>query len=94
MTEKRVNVLLVEDNPLHVKLVPRLIKDEAQFACDVTEAGSVAEALEELERGIDLVLSYLVLPDCQDLETLFNVTAAAHNTLARLQANSASWDCQ
>ena len=94
MTEKRVNVLLVEDNPLHVKLVPRLIEGEVQFACDVTEAGSVDEAIKELKRGIDLVLSYLVLPDCQDLETLFNVLAAAHNTLVCLQAHSAKWDCR
>ncbi|MFY0309984.1 Glu/Leu/Phe/Val dehydrogenase dimerization domain-containing protein [Leisingera sp. D0M16] len=81
MADQPVNVLLVEDNPLHMKLVERLIDSEPQLQCSVDLADNLADGLSRLAAGgIDLVLLDLVLPDSQELETLFRVRAAAPDT--------------
>jgi len=81
MADQTVNVLLVEDNPLHMKLVERLIESEPQLQCSVDPASNLADGLARLAAGgVDLVLLDLVLPDSQELETLFRVRAAAPDT--------------
>lgn len=81
MADQTVNVLLVEDNPLHMKLVERLIEGEPQLQCSVDPVGNLADGLARLEAGgVGLVLLDLVLPDSQELETLFRVRAAAPDT--------------
>lgn len=81
MADQTVNVLLVEDNPLHMKLVERLIESEPQLQCKVDPAANLADGLARLAAGgVDLVLLDLVLPDSQELETLFRVRAAAPDT--------------
>ncbi|UWQ83044.1 Glu/Leu/Phe/Val dehydrogenase dimerization domain-containing protein [Leisingera caerulea] len=81
MADQTVKVLLVEDNPLHMKLVERLIDSEPQLQCSVDPAANLADGLARLAAGgIDLVLLDLVLPDSQELETLFRVRAAAPDT--------------
>ncbi|MFW8595723.1 Glu/Leu/Phe/Val dehydrogenase dimerization domain-containing protein [Cribrihabitans neustonicus] len=76
-----VRLLLVEDNPLHAKLVERLIEGAPQLNCALETAATLAEGLSCLSAGgVDLVLLDLVLPDSRDLETLFRVRAAAPET--------------
>jgi signal transduction histidine kinase/FixJ family two-component response regulator len=67
ITEHRpISVLLVEDNPDHIHLIERRLRDGG---LDVTRATSGREALQSLE-GIDLVLLDYRLPDMSGLETL------------------------
>ncbi|MGH2808914.1 MAG: ATP-binding protein [Actinomycetota bacterium] len=63
---RRISVLLVEDNPDHVHLIERRLRDGG---LDVHRASSGREALESLD-GIDLVLLDYRLPDMSGLETL------------------------
>src|ERR687894_28375 len=63
---RRISVLLVEDNPDHVHLIERRLRDGG---LDVRRASSGAEALASLD-GIDLVLLDYRLPDMSGLETL------------------------
>ncbi|MEY9559101.1 Glu/Leu/Phe/Val dehydrogenase dimerization domain-containing protein [Sinorhizobium fredii] len=78
MSDQTVRVLLVEDNPLHAKLIQRLLDTEMQLHCEVVAVDRLADGLGQLERGAtDLVLLDLILPDSQELETLFRIRAAA-----------------
>ncbi|KUJ85702.1 glutamate dehydrogenase [Ruegeria marisrubri] len=78
MSDQAVNILLIEDNPLHAKLVVRLIEGEPQLRCTLQSAETLADGLAILHAGgIDLVLLDLVLPDSQELETFFRVHTAA-----------------
>ena len=61
-----ISVLLVEDNPDHVHLIERRLRDGG---VEVRRAFSGKEALEALD-GIDLVLLDYRLPDMSGLETL------------------------
>jgi signal transduction histidine kinase len=63
---RRISVLLVEDNPDHVHLIERRLRDGG---LDVHRASSGREALASLD-GIDLVLLDYRLPDMSGLETL------------------------
>lgn len=78
MSDQIVRLLLVEDNPLHAKLIQRLLDTEVQLRCEVVAVDRLADGLGHLERGAtDLVLLDLILPDSQELETLFRVRAVA-----------------
>ncbi|WOS65031.1 Glu/Leu/Phe/Val dehydrogenase dimerization domain-containing protein [Sinorhizobium fredii] len=78
MSDQTVRVLLVEDNPLHAKLIQRLLDTEMQLHCEVVAVDRLADGVGQLERGAtDLVLLDLILPDSQELETLFRIRAAA-----------------
>lgn len=67
VAERRpISVLLVEDNPDHVHLIERRLRDGG---LDVRRASSGREALASLD-GIDLVLLDYRLPDMSGLETL------------------------
>ena len=63
---RRISVLLVEDNPDHVHLIERRLRDGGLV---VHRASSGREALDSLD-GIDLVLLDYKLPDMSGLETL------------------------
>ena len=78
MVDHIVRLLLVEDNPLHARLIQQLLGGDAQLRCAVESVDRLSEGLARLGRGaVDLVLLDLVLPDSQELETLFKVRAAA-----------------
>ena len=67
VAERRpITVLLVEDNPDHVHLIERRLRDGG---LDVRRASSGKEALASLD-GIDLVLLDYRLPDMSGLDTL------------------------
>ena len=70
LAERRpISVLLVEDNPDHVHLIERRLRDGG---LDVRRASSGKEALASLD-GIDLVLLDYKLPDMSGLETLQHI---------------------
>ncbi|MCG6658236.1 response regulator [Halomonas campisalis] len=78
MPEQPIRLLLIEDNPLHSRLVQQLIKADTQLNCEVETAERLDQGLTRLARGkIDLVLLDLVLPDSQELETLWRVRLVA-----------------
>ena len=70
LAERRpISVLLVEDNPDHIHLIERRLRDGG---LDVRRASSGKEALASLD-GIDLVLLDYKLPDMTGLETLHHI---------------------
>jgi glutamate dehydrogenase (NAD(P)+) len=78
LSDQSVRILLVEDNPLHAKLIQRLLDTEVQLRCEAVAVDCLADGLGQLERDvIDLVLLDLILPDSQELETLFRLRSAA-----------------
>lgn len=77
MPENRISALLIEDNPVHVRLIQALLSDVSNTAVDLQQEGSLAAGLNRLgEGGIDVVLLDLVLPDSEELDTFFRVRAA------------------
>jgi diguanylate cyclase (GGDEF)-like protein len=72
-----VRVLLVEDNPGDARLVEILLAEAGQ-GFEVSHAGRLGDALEELDRAyLDVVLLDLSLPDSSGLETVERVRMAA-----------------
>jgi two-component system cell cycle sensor histidine kinase/response regulator CckA len=76
MTEGRIHLLLVEDNPGDARLVREMLRDAPEIETDVVDR--LAPALDRLSAGgIDLVLLDLGLPDSTGLDTVRSVTGAA-----------------
>jgi glutamate dehydrogenase (NAD(P)+) len=75
---KSATVLLIEDNPVHVRLVQGLLAGSPNPKFELATAGSLSEGLKRLNQDrIDLVLLDLTLPDSDDLETYIRVRAHA-----------------
>lgn len=73
-----VQVLLIEDNPVHARLIEGLLSESKSPSFQLTVAGLLADGLARLAAGnIDLILLDLVLPDSQDLETFIRVRSHA-----------------
>ena len=78
MQSGRTAVLLIEDNPIHAKLIEKLLGQATGHAFDLTTEDCLQLGLTQLGKvHFDLVLLDLVLPDSQDLETFFRVRAEA-----------------
>ena len=76
MSASYIKVLMIEDNPIHTRLIERLLAKANEHEFDVTSADQLSVGLENLAAGgFDVVLLDLVLPDSQELETLFRVRA-------------------
>ncbi len=76
MADSSISVLLVEDNPIHARLLQGLLKPE--FAVEAVT--SLAAGLARLAAGgIDAILLDLVLPDSQELATFERVKATVPN---------------
>ena len=66
-----ISVLLIEDNPIHVRLLQALLQEAKNPAVEIGVAGDLAEGLQRLhEGGIDVLLLDLVLPGTTGLEIL------------------------
>lgn len=77
MSEHTVDVLMIEDNPVHVQLI-RHYMESSRLATRLHVAGTLREGLDLIgEASFDVVLLDLVLPDSADLDTLHSVRAAA-----------------
>lgn len=78
MTSQPISVLLVEDNPVYLHLIQRLLGQSTHPLFKVDTVGSVAAALERLSAGgIDVVLLDLMLPDSAALDTFYRIRANA-----------------
>ncbi len=67
MPENLIEVLMVEDNPVHVQLI-RHFMDSSRLKTRLHVAGTLREGLDLIEKeSFDVVLLDLVLPDSADL---------------------------
>ena len=72
-----VSALLIEDNPIHVRLLQALLEEAKKPAVDVVVANDLASGLSRLQEGdIDVVLLDLVLPDSQEMATFDRIKEA------------------
>ncbi len=79
-TENRLRVLLIEDNPVHVRLIEGLLHSSKKPTFELAIAGRLSEGLARLAQGgIDIILLDLTLPDSEDLETFIRVRSQATN---------------
>lgn len=78
MPGQATKVLLIEDNPLHAKMVQKLLEGDSQLVCEITSVDRLADGIARLQGDVfDIVLLDLVLPDSQDLETFVRLRSAA-----------------
>ena len=81
MTASSISVLLIEDNPIHTRLLQGLLRDAQGPAFAVETADHLAVGVARLgQGGIDAVLLDLVLPDSQEMATFERVKEVAPNT--------------
>ena len=80
MSVSYLKVLLIEDNPIHTRLIERLLAKANGHEFDVTSADQLSEGLVKLaQEEFDVVLLDMVLPDSQGIDTLYRVKAEAPN---------------
>ncbi|HVC93739.1 MAG TPA: Glu/Leu/Phe/Val dehydrogenase dimerization domain-containing protein [Pirellulales bacterium] len=73
-----LRVLLIEDNPIHVRLIGELLHGTKSPVFELVTAADLADGMARLrEGGIDVVLLDLTLPDSQDLETFTRMRSQA-----------------
>lgn len=79
MRDKKTTIMLVEDNPLHRRLIERLIAAGGRIPYEVETFERLEPALKRLadKGGIDVILLDLVLPGSQGLDTLARVRGSA-----------------
>ncbi len=76
--DKRIRILLIEDNPGDVRLIQEMLDQAVQDGYQVECADRLSKGLECLVKGgIDVVLLDLGLPDSQGLDTFGKVHAQA-----------------
>jgi glutamate dehydrogenase (NAD(P)+) len=72
-----ISVLLVEDNPIHARLLQGLLSDRSDPAFAVEAVDHLAAGIQRLSTGsFDAVLLDLVLPDSQEMATFERVKEA------------------
>jgi PAS domain S-box-containing protein len=75
--ERKLRILLIEDNPADVLLVREALAGRRSLRCEVETAGTLEKGLGRLTRGgIDVVLLDLSLPDAQGFTTFEAAFAA------------------
>ncbi len=74
-----IHILLVEDNPGDARLLHETLREAGDESFDMYHAETLAEAIDQLGGPVccEVVLLDLSLPDCQGLETIRRVEAAA-----------------
>lgn len=81
VSERFPDVLLVEDNPLHVRLVQTMLREVWKDISTLRVAKRLDIAIAHLRKSIpDVILLDLVLPDADHLEGLHAVLSFAPNT--------------
>jgi len=76
--DNSVNLLLIEDNPVQVRLVQKLLADSKAPVFQFQHVGTLQEGLNCLESDpIDVILLDLTLPDSEELDTFLKVRARA-----------------
>ena len=78
MSESSIRVLLIEDNPLHARMLQGFLDDIATPGFPVEWVDSLSEGLDRVTREkFDVVLLDLVLPDSKGLDTFVRWTTHA-----------------
>jgi len=78
MSSMTISVLLVEDNPIHARLLQGLLSDRSDPAFAVEAVDHLEAGIQRLSTGsFDAVLLDLVLPDSQEMATFKRVKEAA-----------------
>lgn len=78
MSDQTISVLLIEDNPIHTRLLEGLLNDIEAQQFSLEAVATLAAGIERLNQGgVDVVLLDLVLPDTQELETFVRVRTYA-----------------
>ncbi len=81
MAERRIRLLLVEDDPDDVWMMRNLLGDRWDEPFDMVHVELLSAAVERLaEESYDIILLDLTLPDSQGLETFFAMHAQADET--------------
>ena len=81
MAGSTISVLLIEDNPIHARLLQGLLGDQCEPNFAVEAADHLKAGIERLGTvDFDAVLLDLVLPDSQELATFERVKEAAPET--------------
>ncbi len=81
MESETVRLLLIEDNPVDVRLIERMLSDARELALEIESVDRLSAGLECCARGgIGLILLDLSLPDSQGLDTLRRVRAESPET--------------
>lgn len=75
-----IRLLLVEDNPADADLVADLLEEARAASFELSRAGRLSEALDELDRQVaDCLLLDLGLPDAQGMEAVVSIRSAHPN---------------
>ncbi|MCX7597289.1 MAG: response regulator [Armatimonadetes bacterium] len=78
MSEKSIQILLVEDNPGDARLIREILREAPGLRFDMAVVERLSQALQQLEEKLfDVVLLDLSLPDSQGLDTFDKVYARA-----------------
>lgn len=77
MPDNGVTVLMIEDNPIHARLIQNLM-DSSDLKYNLLTADSLATGIERLEQDtVDVILLDLVLPDSAEMATFDSIRSAA-----------------
>ncbi len=69
-----MNIVVIEDNPMHARLIERLLLGVRQAQYQVQVAGDLATGIAAVEEGgVDLVLLDLMLPDSEGLDSFLRL---------------------
>ncbi|WP_040669295.1 response regulator, partial [Rhizobium giardinii] len=79
MSDQTVRILLVEDNPLHAKLIQRLLDTEMQLRCEVVAVDRLADGLRHaVQNPIGCLLRELTAMFLAEYPKLMAAIDAAH----------------
>jgi DNA-binding NarL/FixJ family response regulator len=73
--ERRIHVLVVEDNPGDFALVRHMLVPADGVRFDLVHSAKLADAIDKLRQPFDVILLDLGLPDSKDLTTLQRIRA-------------------
>lgn len=76
MIKKKINILLIEDNPGDARLMAELLKEVKVFDCQFTHKTTLQEGLEQIQKeNPDIILLDLNLPDSFGEQTFNRIQA-------------------
>lgn len=79
--DKKVEILLFEDNPGDANLIEEMLEEFADFPYELKNVETLEEGLKSLkEHQFDVILSDLRLPDSDGIETFLNIHAINSQT--------------
>lgn len=81
MDTKKIQILLIEDNPGDVRLIREMLKDAAPLHCSLVHFGNFSEGLASLTKNIyDIILLDIGLPDSSELDSISEIKKASPAT--------------